>query len=553
MSDNYGAPHYVGLVPTLVPFTTIGDWDVTVNFEQVNSFGKDLITILNSLKTSHGIFCDTEIAEGVVILRNVSALDHVIEITYTGNVLINYPFERFIKGDVLAFNNGLTYNVSLGGFNASTVWVYPPYLKVSNFQDGDITRSHVEGNSYILELDGIKYTDKREFVTPGIEYGSLEKIIESNNLGNILSVQGQAPVNGNYHNKRLVNIDSAPHTIRYYLDRTKPHGNTNTVAGVTAQLYRGKAIYCKDDSYSGAPVFGSVNNRTVNAEGFTMLLAKASLPRLSLYHTFEETIDTRVESVVTIAGTAGTDVFGNFNGEIPEIYIGVTIGNNYYTPDITVNGNNYDWELSVSSKVFNEVEYYTVTASRLGGTTAHNLKEVIVKPRIIRQFTKFDTQASLTTASSKVVFNNSITIPNIYTSEQIAAMRYESGTRTGEDIKVATVKLIGDELHIESFVSNWLTDNLQAANGTNRIMLRSIGEVGIFNDVSTGNYLIDLVSAAEVPVPTPFYNTNQYDYAYIAVTGLGAAVFENSMFSNTDSGKCFYIAETDTNLWIMRL
>lgn len=554
MNNNYGAPHYLAIIPTVVPFNTVGVWDVSINYESMVTFNKDLVTILNGLKNTHGIFCDTKTAPGVVLVRNISELDHVIEITYTGNVLINYPFERFIAGDdLLVYNNGLTYNLSLGGFNASTVWVYPPSLKVSNFQDGDITRTHIEGNSYILEVDGIKYTDPREFTDDSTNYGSLEDIISLNNLSQKLAVRGQALFNGNYHNEQLVNIDTVPHTVRYYLDKTKPHGNLNTKSGIVDQVYRGKAIYCKDDTYVGAPVFGSVNNRLVNDNGFIMTLAKASIPPMYLEHSFDNVIDTRVESIITLNGTVSTGTDNDYSGEIPEIYIGITVGNNYYTPDIVTVDDNHNWTLSISSKVFTDVDFYTVSASRLGGTTGYNLKEIVIKPRIIRQLTKFDTQASLTTVTNKVVFKDWFTIPNTYTAEQIAAMQYESGTRSGDETKTATISILGEELHIRSFISTWLVNNTQPANGSSRVMLRSIGEVGIFNNTATGDYSIDLVSAAESPIATPFYNTNQYDYAYVSVTGLGAAVFENSMFSNTDAGKCFYIDETDTNLWIMRL
>ena len=106
---------------------------------------------------------------------------------------------------------------------------------------------------------------------------------------------------------------------------------------------------------------------------------------------------------------------------------------------------------------------------------------------------------------------------------------------------------------IQDFVSTWLAGKTDTPTGTNVILTRSIGEIGIMHLPQAAKYSLDLVSNAEVPLETPLYDSSQFDYAYVAITGLKEAVFENSMFSAENAGQCFYIEETDTNLWILRV
>ena len=51
MSDNYGTPYFAFLTPSIVSYDTIGVWEVKVNGELIDGTGKDLITIINDLKT----------------------------------------------------------------------------------------------------------------------------------------------------------------------------------------------------------------------------------------------------------------------------------------------------------------------------------------------------------------------------------------------------------------------------------------------------------------------------------------------------------------------
>lgn len=554
MSDNYGTPYFAFLTPSIVSYDTIGVWEVKVNGELIDGSGKDLITIINDLKTKYGIYSDTTISPPSLMVKNISALDHNVSIKYTGDQPINFPREQVIGNvDVLITDSGLTAQLSLGGFNAATCWVYPNEMQVETYATHDNeTAVHMSGNTYVIEVDNVAYFDKRDLVPSSDRYGSLHSIIQQNNLGNILKIESQAPIAGNFHNYQIVNIDIVPHVVKCYVNQNKPFGNKNTVAGTATEVYKGRAIYCKDDAYNISPTFGSVNNRVVDDKGFTMTLAKASIPTLVLIHSPLTNIDTRSETIITINGSVTSGNVSDYKGEIPDVSVVVTIGNDNYYPDISNVDNVVTWELSVSSNVFINNNTYIVTASRLGGINGYHVKTQYVSPTILRAFTKYDVLAQITPTTTNRVNSGTFTIPNTYTPEQLTAMTYEAGTRSGTEIKTVSIVSDSEVITFNDFVTTWLSDNTDDPIGTVNVLKRRIGEVGIYYNQAQGGALLDLISLAETPLPTPLYDLNQYDYSYVAVTGLGSALFENSMFSNWGAGQCHYIPETDTNVWIMR-
>ncbi len=554
MSDNYGTPYFAFLTPSIVSYDTIGVWEVKVNGELIDGTGKDLITIINDLKTPYGIYSDTTISPPSLMVKNISALDHNVSIKYTGDQPINFPREQVIGNvDVLITDSGLTAQLSLGGFNAATCWVYPNEMQVETYATHDNeTAVHMSGNTYVIEVDNVAYFDKRDLVPSSDRYGSLHSIIQQNNLGNILKIESQAPIAGNFHNYQIVNIDTVPHVVKCYVNQNKPFGNKNTVAGTATEVYKGRAIYCKDDAYNISPTFGSVNNRVVDDKGFTMTLAKASIPTLVLIHSPLTNIDTRSETFITINGSVTSGNVSDYKGEIPDVSVVVTIGNDNYYPDIRNVDNVVTWELSVSSNVFINNNTYIVTASRLGGINGYHVKTQYVSPTILRAFTKYDVLAQITPTTTNRVNSGTFTIPNTYTPEQLTAMSYEAGTRSGTEIKTVSIVSDSEVITFNDFVTTWLSDNTDDPIGTVNVLKRRIGEVGIYYNQAQGGALLDLISLAETPLPTPLYDLNQYDYSYVAVTGLGSALFENSMFSNWGAGQCHYIPETDTNVWIMR-
>ena len=488
------------------------------------------------------------------MVKNISALDHNVSIKYTGDQPINFPREQVIgNADVLITDSGLTAQLSLGGFNAATCWVYPNEMQVETYATHDNeTAVHMSGNTYVIEVDNVAYFDKRDLVPSSDRYGSLHSIIQQNNLGNILKIESQAPIAGNFHNYQIVNIDTVPHVVKCYVNQNKPFGNKNTVAGTATEVYKGRAIYCKDDAYNISPTFGSVNNRVVDDKGFTMTLAKASIPTLVLIHSPLTNIDTRSETIITINGSVTSGNVSDYKGEIPDVSVVVTIGNDNYYPDISNVDNVVTWELSVSSNVFINNNTYIVTASRLGGINGYHVKTQYVSPTILRAFTKYDVLAQITPTTTNRVNSGTFTIPNTYTPEQLTAMTYEAGTRSGTEIKTVSIVSDSEVITFNDFVTTWLSDNTDDPIGTVNVLKRRIGEVGIYYNQAQGGALLDLISLAETPLPTPLYDLNQYDYSYVAVTGLGSALFENSMFSNWGAGQCHYIPETDTNVWIMR-
>ncbi len=552
--DTQGAPSYIPLVPVDIPFTDVDKWELTIDGEVIDTVGKDLIGALNSLKNTHGVYAEDYNLPYNIFIRNLSELDHIVDITYTGDTDFSNPLGNPLFGTTSAIvsNNGKTYSFALGGFNAATVWVYPPKLNMGAYTDGGKEKLYALGNAYIIELDGIKYSDPRDLVKDQ-SFGSLSDVITQNQLDKVLQIRMQANVNGNYHNEQLVNISSQPHTVKVYVDKTKPVGNTNILAGNMIDLYDGKVIYCQDDIFTGSPEFGSVKNRAVSEKGFSMTLAKKSIPHIVAEHSFTDKVDTRLETMVTLSGTASTAVPQGSDQEVPELFISVTIGENVYTPDVTVDGYNYTWELQVSSKSFANVKYYTVMVSRLGELNSHHVNQKHYAIDTISQFTDYDVQALEVSAGVKTLNNSVITIPSAYTAEEITAMKYVSGTRSGTTTKQFAITESNGNLEIKDFVNGWLIDNTDVATGTNMVLEKTIGELGIMQNQQDGTYRLDLVSNAEVSVPTPLYENTQFDYAYVAVTGLKQAVFETSMFSAENAGQCFYIEETDTNLWILRV
>lgn len=550
--DTQGAPSHISLTPVNVPFTEGGKWELVVDGVSVDVTGMNLIEALDSLKATHGIYAEQYNLPTNLFIRNLSELDHTLDITYTGNVDFSNPLADPLFGTPSAIisNAGKTYSFALGGYSNATVWVYPPQLSVESYEDAGKQKLYALGNAYAIELDGIKYTDNRDLEATKT-YGSLTDVITQNQLDKVLQVRGQQPINGNVHNVQLVNIDGKSHTVKVYVDKAKPMGNLNAIAGTMAELYQGKAIYCKDDSYVGSPEYGSVKNRIVDEKGFSMVLASKALPPITVTHSFDGVIDTRLETVVTLTGSA--TVAAEPNTDIDELNIGVIINDTLYTPGVSVAGNVYTWELAVSSKAFAGAKFYSVVVTRLSGINAHHVNQKYYPAATISQFTDYDTQALEATSVSKIVNNGSFNIPNVYTTEEIATMKYVAGTRSGSTVQELSITESPDNLVIPDFVSTWLNGNPDTPTGTNVILKRSIGEIGIMHMPDAGKYSLDLVSNAEVPLETPLYDSSQFDYAYVAITGLKEAVFENSMFSAENAGQCFYIEETDTNLWILRV
>ena len=184
----------------------------------------------------------------------------------------------------------------------------------------------------------------------------------------------------------------------------------------------------------------------------------------------------------------------------------------------------------------------------------YHVKDIYNKPTIYTQFTKYDQWALQSTTSTKDVLSTDIVIPNTFTSEQLDSVVIECGSRSGIEVKNPIMSITDDFVTIHSFVNTWLShNNTQTPTGTNLVLKRSIGEIGIVHDVANNTYMLSLISNTEVPQPTPLYTLNPFDYAYVAITGLGKAVLEPTMFSSSSAGQCFYIEETDTNLWILRM
>lgn len=550
--DTQGAPSHISLVPVNVPFTEVGKWELVVDGVSVDVTGKNLIEALDSLKATYGIYAEQYNLPSNLFIRNISELDHILDITYTGDVDFSNPLADplFSTPSAIIGNAGKTYSFALGGYSNATVWLYPSQLSVESYEDAGKQKLYALGNAYAIELDGIKYTDNRD-LEASKSYGSLTDVITQNQLDNILAVSGQQPIAGNSHNVQLVNIDDKSHTVKVYVDKSKPMGNLNAVAGTMTELYQGKAIYCKDDSYVGSPEYGSVNNRVVDEKGFSMVLASKALPPITVEHSFDDVIDTRLETIITLTGSATVEA--EPNTDIDELNIGVIVGDTLYSPGVSVAGNVYTWELAISSKTFTGAKFYSVIVTRLGGINAHHVNQKYYAVNTISQFTDYDTQALEATTVSKFVNNGSFNIPNVYTTEEIAAMKYVAGTRSSSTAKQLSITESPDNLVIPDFVSTWLAGNTDTPTGTNVILTRTIGEIGIMHLPQAAKYSLDLVSNAEVPLETPLYDSSQFDYAYVAITGLKEAVFENSMFSAENAGQCFYIEETDTNLWILRV
>lgn len=546
--DTYGAPAYSVIIDAVASINEATVWQVSIDGVNVSTGGKTLKSIINDLKESHGIMLKPlNDNGGPLFIRNISAQDHILNITYTGTKKINHPSERYLTiGQAKITNDGRSYEIPLGGFNAATVWTYPQSLSVEHYPDCGKTKKHISGNAYVLEVDGIKYRDLREFENENTTYGDLQTIIDQNNLNNKFSVRPQASIDGAYHNLQLVNLDTEKHSVKYYLDTTRPYGNTNMVAAEMGDLYRGKAIYCTTDSYALAPNFGSVDNRVVDENGFAMTLAKAPLQPFTSEHSYNQSIDSRYDTLVKLNGTATTS-------DDEPLSIMIKLGDDIHYPIINEEAGTYSWELNLSSKDFANITNYTVITERLGGVNGFHYKEIVNVPNIYKQFTTYDAQGLETSVLGKTVNRSTFTIPNLYTAEEIENLKYVAGTRSGVTTVTDGISISGDNLVIKDFANAWLSGTLPNPSGSIMKLLNWVGEIGIMQNTSNNTYVLDLIINAEVPKASPLYSESQFDYAYVAVSGLKEAVFETTMFSAEGFGQCFYIEETDTNLWIMRV
>lgn len=546
-TPTYGAPHYAAVVEGLVPFSTVGVWSVALDYVSVDSTNKDLISIINSLKATHGIFIDSETSPNVCFIRNTSINDHVLQITYTGDTPLSEKKSFLNTSYAMRYNDGKTLEFAIGGFNAATVWVYPGAQEYISYKDVDLQKTHAIGNAYVLELDGVRYTDTREHVIGGyLSYGSIESIIEVNELGDILDFISQMAIGGNYHNKQLVNKDDKPHTVKVYVDKNKPIGNTNLKAGTMQEVYSGKAIYCNTDKYVGAPVFGSVNNRKVDANGISMTLAPMYLPGLSNEHTYSDPIDSRFETIVTLTGTVSqTTGVINYAKELPPVDIIVKIGDDPHWPEVTVENGVTTWSLTLTSKQFAHVDSYTVSASRLGGVNAYHVSNLVLEPIIYKHFTLYDDVAGPLNHVNKVVDKESITLSlKTLGITDASVISYATGTKSGSIPNTHGISVDGDVLTIKTFYGTYNTGSTGLINNT-------IGELVLVNN--GGVPAINLISNVDTSKQTPLYNTEFMDYAYVAVKGLGKEVFTLDMFSTTNSGHCVYLADQDVNLWLLRI
>lgn len=545
-TPTYGAPHYSAIVEGLVPFNTIGVWDVTLDYASVDSTNKDLISIINDLKATYGIFIDSETYPNVYFIRNSSIDDHVLQITYTGDTPVSEK-EPFLNTQyAMRYNDGKTLEFALGGFNAATVWVYPEAQQYINYKDADLQKTHAMGNTYVLELDGVRYTDTREHVNnDSVSYGSIESVIEVNELGNILELISQATIGGNYHNKQLVNKDNKPHTVRVYVDKNKPIGNTNLKAGNMQEVYSGKAIYCSTDTYVGAPVFGSVNNRKVDVNGISMSLAPMQLPRLNSEHFYSDPIDSRFETIVTLTGDVFQTTGEDYTNELPPVDIIVKIGDEWYWPEVIVEDGVSKWTLSLTTKHFANASSYIVSASRFGGVNAYHVADLVFEPIIYKHFTTYDDVAGPLNHVNKVVDKESITLSlETLGITDTSTISYAAGTKSGSIPNTQGITVNGDVLTIKTFYGTYNTGSIDLINNI-------IGELALVNN--GGVPAINLISNVDTSKATPLYNTEFMDYAYVAVKGLGKEVFTLDMFSTTNSGHCVYLADQDVNLWLLRI
>lgn len=542
----YGAPYYTVINETLIPFTTIGDWSVKLDSVTVPSAGKDLLSIINSLKVTYGIFIDNETNPGIYFIRNTSNVDHILEITYIGDVNIGKDINIFGNSYTDLSRGGKIIEIPLGGFNAITTWIYPPFQVYSTYKDVDIDKLHVEGNSYVLELDGVRYTDPREPVTGGYsEYGNIQNIIQRNNLSGILQVNGQSSIDGNYHNYQLVNIDNKPHTVKIYVDKTKPIGNTNFKAGTMKEVYAGKAIYCTTDEVIGSPTFGSVNSRIVDNNGISAVLAPFYISSFGIEHSYENSIDTRFETIVILSGTVENYTHMGYIKQLPEILVTVMLGNDEYWPDINVTDTGVEWSLTLTSKQFINADSYTVIASRLGGVNPYHIDKTTVSPVIYKHFTTYDDIASPLISNSFVLDKNEIvlSLATIGVTD-VTGITYACGTKSGSIANLNGITINGDNLVIKTFTGTYKTTSAEIINNI-------IGEIALVVNADTPT--VTLISNVDISKPIPLYNTEFIDYAYVAVGGLGKEVFTVDMFSTTNSGHCIYLADKDINLWLLRI
>lgn len=545
-TPTYGAPHYSAIVEGLVPFNTIGVWDVTLDYTSVDSTNKDLISIINDLKATYGIFIDSETYQNVYFIRNSSIDDHVLQITYTGDTPVSEKDPFLNTQYAMRYNDGKTLEFALGGFNAATVWVYPEAQQYINYKDADLQKTHAMGNAYVLELDGVRYTDTREHVNnDSVSYGSIESVIEVNELGNILELISQATIGGNYHNKQLVNKDNKPHTVRVYVDKNKPIGNTNIKAGNMQEVYSGKAIYCSTDTYVGAPVFGSVNNRKVDVNGISMTLAPMQLPRLNSEHFYSDPIDSRFETIVTLTGNVFQTTGEDYTNELPPVDIIVKIGDERYWPEVIVEDGVSKWTLTLTTKQFANTSSYIVSASRFGGVNAYHVADLVFEPIIYKHFTTYDDVAGPLNHVNKVVDKENITLSlETLGITDASSISYAAGTKSGSIPNTQGITINGDVLTIKTFYGTYNTGSTDLINNI-------IGELALVNN--NGVPAINLISNVDTAKTTPLYNIEFMDYAYVAVKGLGKEVFTLDMFSTTNSGHCVYLADQDVNLWLLRI
>ena len=542
----YGAPYFTVIIESLIPFTTVGDWVVKLDSVAIPSVGKDLLSIINSLQATYGIFVDNESYPGNCFLRNTSNVDHVLEITYIGNVSIDKNINIYGNSYTDLSRGGKVIEIPLGGFNAITTWVYPPFQLYTSYKDVDIKKRHVSGNSYVLELDGVRYTDPREPKDDdGKEYGNIPNIIQHNGLSDILQARYQTSIGENYHNYQLVNIDNKPHTVKIYVDKTKPIGNTNFKAGTFEEVHTGKAIYCTTDNNIGAPTFGSVNSRVVDNNGISAVLAPLYISSFSIIHSYENSIDARFETIVILSGTVKNNTSRGKEKILPSLAVTVMLGNDEYWPDIILTDTGLEWSLTLISKQFAIVDSYTVIATRNGGVNPYHVAKTIVSPVIYRHFTTYDDIASPLVSNSFVLDKNELVLSlSTLGITNPTGITYASGTKSGSIANVNGININGDDLVIKTFTGTYKTTSVEIINNI-------IGEIALV--VNAGTPSITLVSNIDISKPTPLYNTEFIDYAYVAVGGLGKEVFTTDMFSTTNSGHCIYLADQDINLWLLRI